>query len=322
MHRVLYTVSMVVLSLSLARLPATAAPAAHPMDAATMDRDVEQSLRLAEDLRLLDALKPLELSANQIDELLPIVDGAQASLGKLETDRKRAIAERKAALAQAWQQAIHGGKPSSHLQQQLILLQDTSDRKAKQARMDMVISISGKLNKDLTEKQLKQVKTLIRTRLLNQASPFGLTGDPDLHPSTSNADPNAAISALHERITRQLDRVREADPGAEYELERATFVNQFMKGMDTSSPEYHKQLTTLLDQVSQIHSMTPEQFAQQKDDLVGQFAQMRYAARVRVQMGRADESKVQYGTDLEPFVDEVLLNPRAAAVLREMRKSL
>jgi hypothetical protein len=322
MHRVLYTVSMVVLALSLAGLPATAAPAAHPMDAATMDRESDQALRIAEDLRILTALTPLELSANQMDELIPIVDGAQARLGKLEADRKRAIAERKAALAQAWQQAIHAGKPSSHLQQQLTLLQETSDRKAKQARMDLVISISSQLNKDLTEKQLKQVKTLIRTTLFNQASPFGLTGDPDLHPSTSPADPNAAMTALHERITRQLGRVRDAAPGPEFELERATFVNQFMKGMDVGSAEYQTKLNGLLDQVGQVHSMTPQQFEQQKDGLVGQFVQMRYAARVRVQIQRANEGSVQQGTELEPFIDEVLMSPRAAAVLREMRKSL
>ena len=81
MRRVFSSLPIIGLFLSLAgqgadrRPPAVAAPAAHPMDAAAVDRDAQEALQVAEDLRVLEALNPLKLSASQIDALARLMVG-------------------------------------------------------------------------------------------------------------------------------------------------------------------------------------------------------------------------------------------------------
>jgi hypothetical protein len=289
------------------------------MDAAAVDRDAQQALQVAEDLRVLEALNPLKLSASQIGELIPVLDGAQARLKQLQAEKKRALANWKTSLDQAREQALQGGKPSSRLQQQLRLLQDTSERKETQARMDLVIAISAKLGRALSAEQAKQVKTLTQTTLVGQPSPFALAGeatDGDSAPSTD----------LHEKIARELDKLRRAKPGPQYEIRRVKFIDQFMKGLDPDAPEYQKQLNALFNQAGEIHEMAPDAFEQQKQTLLANFVQMRYAAQVRIQANRAarevEAAPLQNSTGLELFVEKVLMSPRAALVLRELRRTL
>lgn len=284
-----------------------------------MDRDAEQALQIAEDLRVMEALRPLKLSPSQMDELLPLLDGAQAKMKQLAAEKKRALADQKPSLVEARAKALQGGKPSSRLQQQLLLLRDTSDRKEKRARMDLVISISGKLTQILSTEQAKQVKTLTETTLLSQPSALVVASD--------TADGAAVKSSdLSDKISRELDRLRKSQPGPQYEMRRAGFIDQFMKGMDPNDPQYQKQLNSLFDWAGQIHEMSPDDFEQQRQDLLTHLVPLRHAAMVRVQANRAakdaDAAPLQHSTGLEMFVEKVLMSPRAAMILREMRKCL
>jgi hypothetical protein len=308
-----------------ARPLGTAQPPARAVDAAAVDRDAQQALQIAEELRVLETLRPLKLSASQIDELIPVVDGAQARLKQLETERKLALADRRASLVAAWDQAIHGGKPASRVQQQLLLLRDTSERKEKQARMDLVISVSAKFDRLLSTEQAKQVKALTQTSLVGQPSPFSVAGqavDPD---AAAGSDPSAS-SDLSDKMSRELDKLRKAKPGPQYEIRRVKFIDQFVKGMDPDAPGYQKQLDSLFSQAGDIHDMSSDTFEQQRKSLLDKYVQLRHAALVRVQANRsakdAEAAPLQNSTGLELFVEKVLMSPRAALVLREMRKSL
>jgi hypothetical protein len=290
-----------------------------PAESAAIDRDAELAVQIAEDLRVMEAMSPLKLTAAQMDQLLPVLDGAQAKMKQLATEKKRALADRKAALVEARAKAIQGGKPSSRLQQQLVLLQDTSDRKAKQARMDLVVTISGKLIQILSAEQANQVKTLTQSTLLSQPSALTVVSDTGDGASTKSSD-------LNDKIARELDRLRKAQPGPQYEMRRAGFVDQFMKGMDPNDPEYQKQLNSLFDQTGRIHEMSPDDYDQQRENLLSRLVPLRHAAMVRVQANRAakdaESAPLQHSTGLEMFVEKVLLSPRSTPVLHEMRRSM
>jgi hypothetical protein len=302
---------------------AVADPASASVTAA--DQDAEQALILAEDLRLLEALNPLKLTAEQINQVLPILDGAQARWKELDAERMKALAARKKALAEARSVALQGGRPSSRLQEQLLLFQESSTMKQEGQRRDHVLTIAAKLPRILSSTQIAQIRTHTAAVVTGKPSAFALarvtSAGIAAAPFELDDDPE---KTPEEKFLTEMAKLRKAK-GPEIDVRRNKFADKFLSGLDPDSPEYKTQLDAFMKTASEIHAMRPEQYEQEKQALAERFAQIRAVAKARK---NARESAEQFqeimekGTGLEFFVDQILLSARAPAVLREMRTKL
>jgi len=337
MHRALYGIATAALLLTWLGRPATAGSgpsAAQPLAASdtTIQKDAEQAFNYAEDLRLLAAFRPLKLTTAQIDQILPVIQSIQARWKTIDAEQQRAMAERKATLADARNQALRGGPVSSHLREQFGLFTFSTTKKQVGSHQDGVILVSGRLSQILSRTQAQQIRDNTDAVMVGKPTPFALpvvavtsmASAPFEWDNGPDSMENPVLTP-EERWGGQLDKLRGAT-GPKFEIQQAKFVGQFIKGLDPNSPECKALVDKLTASAQEIASMPDDRFQHEKPALVDQLVQMRTVAKERHQVQKiaeaAHSSNLKNATGLEFFVDEFLLSERAPALLHEMRARL
>jgi len=325
-HRVLYGVSIVSLSFVLAGRPGMAVAAPESASIAATQQDAEQTLIFAEELRLLEALNPLKLTTSQVDQLISLLDGVQAGWKELDAERMRALAAREDAVAAARDMALRGGRPSSRLVEQLMLFQDTAEKKHEGRRRDDVMALAAKLTRILSQTQAQQIRAHTAAALTGRPSPLAMVKiTADGVAATPFEFDNDVTQTPEEKWIEEMEKLRKAS-GPQVEIRRAKFVDSFLKGLDPNTPEYKEQLEALTQMANDVHGMPADRFQADRTTLAQQFAQMRAVAKARSAAKKAAEgfqdAQLPNATGLEFFVDQILFSDRAPAVLREMRTRL
>jgi hypothetical protein len=339
MHRALYGIATAALLLTWLGRPATAGSgpsAAERLAAsdATIQKDAEQAFNYAEDLRLLEAFRPLKLTTAQIDQILPVIQSIQARWKTIDAEQQRAMAERKATLAEARNQALRGGPVSPVVHEQLRHFTYAAHKKQEGYRRDGVVLLSGRLSQILSPTQAQQIREDTEAAMTGKATPFALPAVSVSTTASARSEPEQLADslrdpeALSEEIKNwhdRLDKLRNAS-GAQVQIQRAKFADKLLKGLDPSAPEYTALLDKVMTSAQDIASMPADRFQQERAGLVDHLMQMRTVAEQRHKAQKLAEEvhkvKLQSATGLEFFVDEFLLSERAPALLHEMRARL
>src|SRR5262245_59881869 len=101
----------------------------------------EETLSAAEDIAVVKALAPLQLTRSQLSQLLPVLQSAQEKLAELDRTEQARLTSQSAALEQARRDLLSGKGTAVRAQEQFDLARTTSAQRRAGLRTEMVASI-------------------------------------------------------------------------------------------------------------------------------------------------------------------------------------
>jgi hypothetical protein len=281
------------------------APASPPPAAAA-----QEALAASEDLAILKALAPLQLTRTQLSDLLPALQGAQAKLAELDAKEAAKLAAWRSSLEQARKDLLTGKSSGARASDQFALAQWGSAQKRAGLRGDLVSSVRAALDKILTPAQVAQMAASGQAVVLSQrmASWRGGLGGWGQGVPGAGGPGGGGPGGPGGRGTPadRLDRIRQMSP-AEFDQFAARGANRFG---GQSSPQF-QQFTSFMNQV---RNMPQSQYVLQRDQLAAQsFGQGRGGFGAALADNSADAARA--------FVDRYLLSPRAPIVVQDRLRS-
>jgi hypothetical protein len=278
--------------------PPAVAPAAPDPSLQPAARD---TLDAADDIALLRALAPLQLSRSQLAQLLPLLESTQAKLTGLEHEEAERRATQRPALEQARRDLLAGKGTGARAQEQFVSLTTTAAQRRAGLRAELVASLRRALTTLLTGPQTAQLAQGGQAALLSQRLAGWRGGGPGSGGPGGRSPGAPGASGSGNPALDRLDRIRAMSP-AEYD----TFLQRRPGGRNGQNPDAAQRYLSLLDQV---RNMPHSQYLLQREQL---------AARMQGLGGRGPGGASDPETASNAFVERYLLSPRAPGVVRSL----
>ena len=272
----------------------------------------EEALTASEDVAVLKALAPLQLTRTQLSDLLPALQSAQAALTEGEAKEAAKLAARQSSLEQARRDLLAGKGNGGRASEQFALAQWSAAQRRVGARADLVSSLRAALEKILTPAQAAQMAESGQAALLAQRMAgwrgggpggWGGSGRPGSGARSGSGGPGGPGGGGGGPGGR-LDRIREMSPADFQEFSQ----RQADRFGGQTSPQFQQYVTFM----NQVRDMPHSQYLLQRDQLAAQsFGRGGFGAGAA---GNNEEA-------IKAFVDRYLLSPRAPIVVRDRLRS-
>jgi hypothetical protein len=277
-------------SLARAQAPGSPAPSASLVEPVAADRLAQEA---AEDLLLTKAFAGLQLSRDQLREILPLVADAQTRMQALERENAAAIGRHRDALVSARDQLLAGRTVSTRAEAQYAETIALAETKRTALRKDLVASLKRALSQQLgAQQQALMVQTARAVAFQERTAGYRL----DLMTGNRGGGPI-------NQIGRMMDRAREMSP-EEFAQQQARMA-QRRGGQAGPGGRDPQQMAAMM---AQARSLPPNVYQQQRTDLALQFLDQ----AVNRSLNAAADTQAEF----DRFIDRYFLSPRATSVVR------
>ena len=262
------------------------------------------SADLVDDLRLLQILNAAGISRGQAKQMEPLAADGRTALRQVEQESRAATDRLHGELQAARSRLLQGTGTDDPVFEQVRLAREAGEEIRKRRTEALVTGLSGRLQRIVNGIQAERLRELM-------AAGAGQPWPPETLyvPQRSAAKRDEDL----ERMVLDLERLRASagTPDAETQLQR--FLRGLVRDAEPPSPEHRSRLAAAQSLARQALSLPPAAFDRRKLELGAASDRLLQAAMESDRLTRA------YGTSdvYRWFVTHVLLNPRAAVVLRE-----
>ena len=293
-------------------LPCTGAPDAAPAPPGSAE---PTAVELLEDLRILAILNVLELTREQTTRLAAVAASARATLASLEREHKEKWDGQRQRLLAARDAALRGAEPPRATHQIVVNAGESAQALRTQKTEALLRALALQVRAILTAEQAERVEAELApsgeqpwrrySRLL--AGP----GAPRQNSARLPVDPGYWLKELRDL---RIDSA-EGDPAHEIE----DFGKKLSRNLKSGSPLSQDMAAQGRTIAAQVLAMPPDLFAAREWQLARMVAKQDREARNR--------QRTQDGKPVESFdaarwlVEEVLVSPRAAPVLKDRARS-
>jgi hypothetical protein len=310
--------------------PARAADA--PADGDATSRAAQETAAAAEEIAVVRALAPFQLTRSQLATLLPALESARTRLTDLDEKEQARLAGQSAALEQAKSELLAGKSTGSRTLEQFDLARASSAQRRAALKTELVAGLRRTLSTILNPTQTTQLAqsgqvALMTQRMAGFGGPggpggtggpggFGGPGGPGGSgggfggrrggPGGPGGDGGGSGNPMYDR----LDRIRAMSP-AEFQ----DFSQQGPGrggGRGGPDPQAAEQLTAFM---SQVRSLSQSQYLLQRDQLITQLMGQRGPGGPGGPLANDPEAASS------AFVERYLLSPRAPAAVRGLMQA-
>jgi hypothetical protein len=262
----------------------------------------------AEEIAIVRALAPLQLSPDQLGQLLPSLESAQARLAELEQKEQARQAGQVAALEQARRDLLSGKGTGNRAIEQFDLARATAARRRAGLRTELVASLRRALSTIVSAPQTAQMAQSGQAVLMSQRT-SGWRGGGGAGFGGPGRGGGRGAGGSGNPMADRLDRIRAMSPADFQEFaqrgNRSAATQGGRGGNGRTGGRDPQELVRMTAFMNQVRNMPHSQYLLQRDQLAAQFM-----------AGRGPGGAVDPEAASNAFVDRYLLSPRAPAAVR------
>jgi hypothetical protein len=277
------------------------APLSTPAADTAAERAAQEAMTAAEEIAIVRALAPLQLSRDQLGQLLPSLESAQARLTDLEQKEQARQAGQAAALEQARRDLLSGRGIGNRAVEQFNLARATAAQRRAGLRTELVASLRRALSTIVSASQTAQMAQSGQAVVMSQRT-GGWRGGGGAGFGGPGRGGGRGAGGSGNPMADRLDRIRAMSPADFQEFAQRAPGRDGNGRTGGRDPQERERMTAFMNQV---RNMPHSQYLLQRDQLAAQFM-----------AGRGPGGAVDPEAASNAFVDRYLLSPRAPAAVR------